>query len=110
MSAWKCFERAAAALIDGKRFWSNSGERLDIEGPWMIGQCKLVRVLSLNALTKLAEEMTGLAKIGAVFVKVRRGCGQESAPLVVMTFEEFRRFLECWKGVQKADDHLESKP
>jgi hypothetical protein len=59
----------------------------------MIGQCKLVKTLSLNALTKLAEEMTGLAKIGAVFVKVRRGCGQGSAPLVVMTFQEFQRLL-----------------
>jgi hypothetical protein len=98
MSAWKQFEREAALLIDGKRFWANAGERLDVEGPWMIGQCKLVKTMSLNALTKLAEEMTGQNKIGAVFVKVRRGCGQVSAPLVVMTFSEFRRLMELWNG------------
>ena len=94
MSAWKQFERDAAQLIDGKRFWSNSGERLDIEGEHIMGQCKLVKNMSLNALTKLAEEMTGQAKIGIVCVKVRRGCGQASAPLVVMTFDEFKRLQE----------------
>jgi hypothetical protein len=94
MSAWKAFERLCADLIQGKRFWANSGERLDIEGEHIIGQCKLVKHLSLNALTKLAEEMTGQEKIGIVCVKVRRGCGQESAPLVVMTFDEFKRLQE----------------
>lgn len=98
MSAWKQFERESAHLIDGKRYWANSGERLDVEGPWMIGQCKLVKNLSLNALTILAEEMTGLPKVGAVFTKVRRGCGQVSAPLVVMTFDEFRRLMQLFNG------------
>ena len=104
MSAWKAFERACAALIGGFRFWANSGERVDVEGPWMIGQCKLVKTLSLNALTKLVEEMTfeqkpidpatGQPKIGAVFVKCRRGCGQASEPMVCLSFTEFKRLME----------------
>jgi hypothetical protein len=98
VSAWKQFERDAALLIDGKRFWANSGESLDIEGPAMIGQCKLVKTLSLNALTKLCEKMAGQHKIGVVCTKVRRGCGYESEPIISMTFREFMRLRELWTG------------
>ena len=51
------------------------------------GQCKLVKTLSLEALTKLAEA----PKNDVVCVKVRRGKGQSSPALVVMTFENYRR-------------------
>lgn len=99
MKAWKQFEADAAALFNGKRFWANSGERMDFEGevryspqrydlPSKVrGQCKLVRTLSLEALTKLAEE----PGVDVVCVKVRRGAGRPSPALVVMTFDNYRR-------------------
>lgn len=98
MKAWKQFEADAAALFNGKRFWANSGERLDFEGfvssgltgpsqKPVRGQCKLVKSLSLEALTKLAEE----PGVDVVCVKVRRGTGRPSPALVVMTFENYRR-------------------
>lgn len=104
MKAWKQMEADAAALFHGKRFWANSGERLDFQGnirrhrirPYMCldteqltirGQCKLVKALSLEALTKLAEE----EDVDVVCVKVRRGAGKPSPALVVFTFENYRR-------------------
>lgn len=101
MSAWKQFERDAAALFGGARFWANSGERVDFEGTIINGdkgagaaryekvrgQCKLVKTLSLEALTKLAEE----PGVDVVCVKVRRGAGKPSPALVVMTFDTYRR-------------------
>jgi hypothetical protein len=64
----------------------------------MIGQCKLVKTLSLNSLTKLCEEMSGQDKIGVVCTKVRRGCGQVSEPVISMTFREFLRLRALWTG------------
>lgn len=101
MKAWKVFEADAAALFNGKRFWANSGERLDFEGEVWVndvspggahvekvhGQCKLVKKLSLEALTKLAEE----PGVDVVCVKVRRGAGKSSPALVVITFDTYRR-------------------
>jgi hypothetical protein len=103
MKAWKAFEASAAALFNGKRFWANSGARLDFEGwVWMPidrseengdlkvdihGQCKLVKNLSLEALTRLAEEKD----VDVVCVKVRRGKGKPSPTLVVFTEENYRR-------------------
>jgi hypothetical protein len=103
LKAWKAFEASAAALFNGKRFWANSGERLDFEGsvrcPMFAtpdfamvdvkihGQCKLVKNLSLDALTKLAEEKD----VDVVCVKVRRGSGKASPMLVVFTEENYRR-------------------
>ena len=88
---WKQLERDAAALFGGKRHWANSGERLDFESSTAIGQVKLVRRLSLDALTTLAEEMAREAlpkqKAGVVVVKVRRGKGRKSPMLVVCTAE-----------------------
>ena len=103
VKAWKAFEASAAALFRGHRYWANSGERLDFHG-WrrycdagelcmnrrdhpMRGQCKLVRVLSLEALTKIAEEKD----VDVVCVKVRRGSGKASPMLVVFTEENYRR-------------------
>ena len=91
MSAWKQFEREAAALFHGARFWANSGERLDFSGRVgsvpVRGQCKLAKRLSLDALTRLAEE----PGVDVVCVKVRRGTGRPSPALVVLTFESYRR-------------------
>lgn len=98
MSAWKEFESAAAKLFNARRFWANSGERFDFEGPHAIGQCKLTKNLSLEALTKLAEEATAEGerahKLGVVCVKVRRGSGVASPPLVVMTFKMFQDYFD----------------
>jgi hypothetical protein len=91
--AWKQFEAAAARLFWGARFWANSGERSDFEGRTrdgvrVKGQCKLVKTLSLEALTKLAEEKD----VDVVCVKVRRGRGCPSPGLVVMTFDKFQEY------------------
>ena len=91
---FKAFERDVAELIGGRRYPANSGRAIDCEGPRFIAQCKLVKRLSLEDLTQLAEtaaaqgQATG--KIGLVAVKVRRGKGQPSPGLVVLTFETFR--------------------
>lgn len=91
---WKAFEREAAALFGGARFWSNSGESLDIESPNVVGQCKLVKRLSIESLTQLAEQAerdgTVKKKAGVVAVKVRRGAGRASPMLVVMTEASWR--------------------
>ena len=52
---WKAFERAVAELFGGRRFWSNSGEAIDVESSTVVAQCKLVKRLSLEELTCLAE-------------------------------------------------------
>ena len=61
--------------------------------------CLLTSRLSLEALTKLAEEADQEAKVGGmaagvVCVKVRRGRGQASPPLLVMTFDMFKRLRD----------------
>ena len=90
-SAWKQFEREAAAVFQGARFWANSGERVDfagrIGGRSVRGQCKLVKRLSLETLTQLAEE----PGVDVVCVKVRRGPGRPSPALLVFTVEGYRR-------------------
>lgn len=108
---WKRFEREAAALFGLTRCWANSGEDLDFpdkeeqDKATAVGQCKEVSKLSLSALTDLAEHVGQRAsewdelpftqdKIGVVCVKVRRGRGRPSQPLVVMTFEQFERLID----------------
>ncbi len=96
--AWKQFETDSAELFSGKRFWANSGERIDFEGPDVKGQCKLVKSLSLEKLTQLVEEVDIDAeqtdKLGAVCVKVRRGKGKASPGLVVMSFKTFANYMK----------------
>lgn len=103
MSAWKQLERDAAALFGGTRHWANSGERLDFETDRTVGQVKLVKSLSLNALTKLAEEMeaagNAAGKLGVVAVKVRRGKGQKSPMLLVVTEQHWREIV--WQAFNK---------
>lgn len=95
---FKRFERDVADLLGGRRFWSNSGEALDVEGPTAVAQCKLVGRMSLEDLTQLAEVAAAQGatkgKLGVVAVKVRRGKGYPSPGLVVMTFEMFQRLSE----------------
>lgn len=87
---WKLFEREAGALIGGRRYWANSGEALDCEGPTTVAQCKYVRMMSLAALGELAEQVEREAlpkfKAGVVIVKQSGHKGRRKAPmLVVMT-------------------------
>lgn len=95
MSAWKQFERDVAALLGGRRFWANSGERLDVESESAIAQCKLVKRMSLEAITALAEEVEREAapkfKAGVVAVKLRRGRGRSSPMLLIVTAETWKR-------------------
>jgi hypothetical protein len=92
---WKQFERDCADLFGGARFWSNSGEAIDVESPTVIAQCKLVKRLSLESLTQLAElaerQAMGKFKAGVVAIKVRRGHGRFSPTLVVMTEHVWRQ-------------------
>lgn len=95
--SWKKFERWCAALIGGERYWANSGEKIDVESDGWIGQCKLVKTMSLEQLTQLAEsahaDAVKRSKRGAVFIKVRRGRGNVSPALVVM-------LAGTWKEVE----------
>ena len=91
MSAWKQFERDCAAFFGTARFPANTGGKVDFESEFVVAQCKLVRTMSLSNLTQLAEQMANTAagnQVGIVCVKLRRGRGRKSAPLVVMTFAQ----------------------
>jgi hypothetical protein len=93
--AWKEMERIAADLIGGRRFWSNSGEALDIEGPTYVGQVKLVRRCPLEQLTQLVEMVERQARVkhknGVVAIKVRRGRGKPSPVLMVVSADTWER-------------------
>jgi hypothetical protein len=93
--AWKQFERDVGDLLGGRRFWANSGERFDVESDSAIAQCKLVKRMSLSELTALAEEVEREAapkfKAGVVAVKLRRGSGNKSPLLLVVTEQTWRR-------------------
>lgn len=89
---WKAFEREAGALIGGRRYWANSGEALDCEGPTAVAQCKYVQRMSLTELEELAERVEKEAlpkfKAGLVIVKRSGHKGPRKArTLVVMTAE-----------------------
>jgi hypothetical protein len=92
--SWKAFERDVARLFGGRRFWANAGEALDVESETVVAQCKLVKRLSLEELTRLAEAVEREAllkfKAGVVAVKVRRGRGRSSQMLLVCTERVWR--------------------
>jgi len=106
---WKQFERDMGRLLGGTRFWANSGESVDCEGPVFLAQCKHVKSMSLNALAELAEQAeydgkkrTKLVKglevvddprIGVVGIKTRPGRGKKSTTLVVMTANVFKELF-----------------
>jgi hypothetical protein len=91
---WKQFERTAADLIGGKRFWANSGEAIDCESPQFVAQCKLVKSLSLAALSELCataeEQAEAKKKIGLVVTKVSK---RQLPTIVCMTARQFRHLL-----------------
>lgn len=105
-TAWKVFERACARMIQGSRFWANSGEKLDVIGPSFVGQCKKVTRISLNELTDLTVEVEDQAlqlyktesignpdvhhRIGIVFARPK---GRKTT-VIMMTQREFKRLLE----------------
>lgn len=88
---WKQFERFAAQLIGGKRYWANSGEAIDCESDEFVAQCKLVKSLSLAALSDLcvtaAEQAKAKGKVGLVVTKVSK---RQLPAIVSMTAEQFR--------------------
>lgn len=96
--AWKAFERDCAKAFGAERHWANAGERVDFTGPHVIGQCKLVKNLSLESLTKLAEEMDAAgaadSKLGVVCTKVRRGNGRKSPIIITMTLAQLTAWLD----------------
>lgn len=97
MSSWKAFERRMAALFETTRHPANQGGRVDFTGQGVIGQCKEVKTMSLERITQLVEEMDSLAganRIGVVCVKVRRGRGQASPALVVVSAETWARLIQ----------------
>ena len=101
MSAWKQFERDCAKFFNARRYPANTGGRVDFASDSVVGQAKLVQTMSLETLSQWAEEIAGLAgpeRIGVVCVKVRRGRGRASQPLVVLTFPQAKRAgLPEWK-------------
>jgi hypothetical protein len=93
-TAWKRAERKAAEIIRGRRYWSNSGEKVDCESDSYCAQVKEVARLSLAALEALALESerqgTQRNKVGIVVVKRRAGRGRETPTLILMTETGFR--------------------
>lgn len=120
MAAWKQFEREIARLLGpgAHRYWANSGEQIDVEGPKTVAQCKLVQRLSLESLSQLAEmaERHGIQKrkAGVVAVKVRRGRGRSSPTLIVMTADMWRSMHgpgdTMIRTLELRDDEVESRP
>ena len=96
-AAWKQMERAVAALIGGRRLPASSDDTVDCEGPRFLAQAKLVKKMSLEEITGLAEaiaqEATKRGKLGVVGLKVRRGAGVKSPVLMVMTDETFKTLI-----------------
>jgi hypothetical protein len=112
-SAWKKAERKAAQIIRGRRYWSNSGEKVDCESDSYVAQVKEVAVCSLAALEALALEAerqgTQRNKVGLVVIKRRAGRGRETPTLVVMSQAGFlemngSRSLEFISGLNAVND------
>jgi hypothetical protein len=94
MTSWKRAERRAAQTIQGKRFWANSGEAIDVESDSYVAQVKEIARLSLHELETLAleAERQGFQrkKLGLVITKRRGGRGVETPQLITMTEAVFR--------------------
>jgi hypothetical protein len=94
MTSWKRAERRAAQTIQGKRFWSNSGQAIDCESDSYVAQVKEVANLSLHQLETLALEVERQGaqrhKLGLVITKRRGGRGKETPQLITMTESVFR--------------------
>lgn len=96
-NAWKKFETSVARTLQGRRFWANSGEAIDVESSRFVCQCKNVARMSLGELTRLAEacEQQGAekGKLGIVAAKLRRGRGSETPTIYAMTERTFSALL-----------------
>lgn len=90
-TSWKQMERDVGLLVGGQRYPANTGDRVDVESPQYVVQCKERRSLSLEQLTQLVEEIELIGgqkgKIGIVAVKVRRGKGKKSPILFIQSAE-----------------------
>lgn len=93
-TGWKRAERAAAAIIGGKRYPANQGGPVDCESDGWCVQVKERRTLSLAALEALAIEIERVGaqrqKLGAVLVKRSAGAGRPTPWLIVMSEGAFR--------------------
>lgn len=98
---FKALERVVADLILGKRWPANTGGPVDVESDRIVGQVKLLKRCSLEELTQFAETIALVGddqdKHGVLFIKVRRGKGNQSPLLVVHT-------AEAWKELQDEED------
>ena len=99
MTNWKDHERRCAALIGGKRYGANTGGKVDVESETIVAQCKEVRVMPLNELSRqvvqIEAEAKKVNKVGVVFVKSHEGRGFPTPALVVMRMETW------WEMVNK---------
>ena len=102
-------ERRVAKFLRGRRFWVGSGERIDVESPHFLVQCKKVKMMSLAELVRLAEEMEGWAntdrkdpegrswkdKVGMVAVELRReGVAVKSPTVYLMTQDQMLKLFK----------------
>lgn len=102
---WKEIEKSAAALVDGRRFWANAGERLDFEGPKFVGQVKNVKELSMAALEALVLEVEQLGrahkahdgtpnpKYGVVVTKRSAGAGRKTPHMITIAEDTWREIM-----------------
>lgn len=95
---WKKFETSVARTLQGRRFWANSGEAIDVESDRFVVQCKNVARMSLKELTDLCEvageQGEARGKIGMVAVKLRAGMGIRSSTVYAMTERSLAALLD----------------
>jgi hypothetical protein len=94
---WKDFERRVADVVGGKRHWANAGGKVDIETDNLVIQCKEVKAMPLNQLSKLVvmieEEGKRVGKTGLVAIKSHEGRGHPTPALVVMRMETWAAMM-----------------
>jgi hypothetical protein len=93
-TGWKRAERAAAALLGGRRHPANVGGLVDAESDGVVAQVKERKHLSLAQLEALAVEIARVGgqkdKAGIVMVKRSAGRGVPTPWLIVMTEDVWR--------------------
>jgi hypothetical protein len=94
--SWKQRERDVGELIGGKRYPANQGGLVDVESDRYVVQVKERKALSLGELTRLVEEIEGIAKQkgkkGLVAVKHRQGRGHPTQLLIVQSANQWRTY------------------
>ena len=96
-TGWKAIERAAADLVGAKRFWSNAGQRLDVDSPWACIQVKNPKVMALAELERLLDEMTviGIDEGLIPLVVVKRSVKRPTPLMVLMPAEAFKALVDA---------------